>query len=68
MRKVRVTSRRRKIDPHNGTAATSISVRAANGDSNGRINISQSLSGFDHSVLGCSTGQSTASAVVLEQL
>jgi hypothetical protein len=70
MKVIRTANRRRKIDPHNGPAdaGNTLLVRAVNRESNGRINIPQSLSGFDDSILGSSTGQSTASAAVLEKL
>ena len=70
MKVIRTANRRKKIDPHNGPAdaGNALLVRAVNGESNGRINTPQSLSGFDDFVLGSSTGQSTASAAVLEKL
>ncbi len=64
MKDIRTANRRRKIDPRNDAAdaGNAPSVRAANGESNGRINVSPSLSGFDDSELG------SASAAVLEHL
>jgi phosphoribosyl-ATP pyrophosphohydrolase len=70
MKDIRTTLRRRKIDSGNdrADAAHALSVRAAKGEQNGRINISASLPGLDGSALGTSSRQSAASALVLERL
>lgn len=70
MKDIRTAIRRKKIgsgsDP--ADASRALSVRAAKGEQNGRINIPASLSGFGDSALGTSSRQSTASPLVLEHL
>jgi phosphoribosyl-ATP pyrophosphohydrolase len=69
MKATRTAYRRNKIDPLKDVAdAGALPVRTTNGTLNGRINVSPSLSGFNDSELGYSTGRSAPSAVVLEQL
>lgn len=69
MKKVRIPPNRRgKTDPRRDAAnADAPAVPAADGASNGRIDIPRSLSGFRQTVFG-SSGQFAASAVVLDQL
>jgi phosphoribosyl-ATP pyrophosphohydrolase len=70
MKDIRTVLRRRKIDSGNDPADAdhALSLRAAKGERNGRINIPASLSGLDGSALGTSSRQSAASALVLERL
>jgi phosphoribosyl-ATP pyrophosphohydrolase len=69
MIKIRTANRRRRIDPRNGhSKAGAHSLRAADSESNGRLNIPLSLSGLEYLALGSSIAQSAASALVLEQL
>lgn len=70
MKETHTANRRRKVDARNDPpeAGSAPSVRAVNGESNGRINIPLPLSGFGDSELGSSTGRSAARALVLEQL
>ena len=70
MKVIRTANRRGKIYPRNKPADADhvLLVRTANGALNGQINIPSSLSGVEDSDLRSSTGQSAASAVVLEHL